>query len=226
MFERFHTTLKYARCEPRGMSDEGGPFGASCPRCEEPIDGDNDACAACGLAFRDEEGGLSDDAVQAMLDNVDVPKPQQRGPVSVSAPATMRLVVGLAITIPVAPIVLFIASAIAPLPVFVSTLLFTLAWAVPGYVLARRRALPTYIVADGLLLTGLVLASAPMVIVAGRALLGTAPGDIGALGTNVYAAQSVFLLIGLVVLGVGALIRRHAVAEQARWERGVDPPEQ
>ena len=200
------------------MAEETGGISADCPRCDEPIDGDEDACPNCGLEFLDPEGGLSEDAMQALLDNADVTLPTEGGDGGFSAPKTIRLFVALAITIPMAPLVAFIGVSVFPLPTWASVVLATLGWVVPAYLLARFRV-PTLVVANGLLLIGLTMATTPLVIIGGRTILGTDPGDIGALGSNVFAAQSIFLAFGLVVLAVGLLVRRYAVATRARWER-------
>lgn len=206
------------------MSDDGGRFGASCPRCDAPIDGGEQACPECELTFIDEDGGLSDDAVDAMMADVDVSMPEAglgRGPF---LPGWIRLFVGLAITLPLAPVVALVAVAIAPLPTWAAVVVFTLAWLVPGYRLARH-SVPTLIVANGLVTIGVVLTGTPLFVAGGRALLGTDPADVGALGTNVTAAGELFALVGVVVLAVGILVRRHALATRARWRRQREDPE-
>lgn len=206
------------------MSDERADHGATCPRCDAPIDGETGACPECGLRFLDEAGDLSDEAIQTMVDEADVSLPEGPAGRPLTTPAPVRLLVGLAISAPLAPILVFVAVSIAPLSLWASASVFLLGWALAGYGLARNRV-PTRIVADGLVLLGLVLASAPVLIVGGRAVLGTDASEIGALGSNVFAAQVVFLLFGLLVLGAGAFVRRHAIATEARWERERGPEE-
>jgi hypothetical protein len=206
------------------MSEDGGRFGATCPRCDAPIDGGEDACPECDLTFIDEEGGLSDDAIDAMMADVDLSMPED-GPVRGSfLPGWIRLFVGLAIALPLAPVVTLVAVAVTPLPTWAAVVVFTLAWLVSGYRLARY-SVPTLIVATGLVATGVVLTGTPLFVAGGRALLGTDPGDVGALGTNVAAAGELFALVGVVVLAVGLLVRRHALATRARWRRQREDPE-
>lgn len=206
------------------MSEESPGAGASCPRCDAPIDGEEGACPKCGLEFLDESGELSQDAIDAMMDNATVSVPDGPSGGQITTPAPIRLFVGLAICVPLAPILVFVAVSITPLDLWASGALFLLGWVIPAYALSRARV-PTRIVANGLLAIGIVLSSAPLVIVAGRALLGTDAAEIGTLGTNVFAAQGVFLVFGLLVLGAGAFVRRHAVATEARWDRETEPPE-
>ncbi|MUV89151.1 hypothetical protein GJ629_03910 [Halapricum sp. CBA1109] len=198
--------------------DDGDGFRATCPRCDAEITGEETACPECDLTFLDEDDGLSDEAVQAMLDDVDVDDLDSPAPGRIGAPATVRLFVGLAITAPLAPLVVFVALAVVPLPTWAAVALGTAAWTLPGYLLARP-LVPTQIVANGLLLVGVVLSTTPLTVTAGRALVGTDASDVGALGANVADAGPLFLTFGLVVLVVGAVVRRHALSTRARWER-------
>lgn len=207
------------------MSDEGGRFGAECPRCEAPIEGEERSCPECGLAFVDEEGGLSDEAIEAMMASVDEKVPESALDRGDYMPGYVRLVIALAITVPLATVGALIVLAIVPLPAWVAVTVLGMIWLFSTYVLANF-AVASLIVANGLLLTGGLLAGAPLLIRAGRALLGTGSGDVGALGANVHAAEGLFLGLGIVVLGVGVLVRRHAVATRARWERQREHPEE
>ena len=196
------------------MSDD--PVEASCPRCGESITGHDGRCPSCGLDFLDEAGGLSDDAVDAMLDDVDLDRP---GPVprgGYYTPQWVRLIVGLAISVPMAPLTLFVAESVAPVPLWVGAIVFVLGWGLPGYLLSRL-AVPSVIVATGLLVVGATMAVTPLVIVAGRTVLGTDESQIGALGTNVWAAQGAFLAVGVAVLALGALAYRQATGKRKRW---------
>lgn len=197
------------------MSDDPGTE-ASCPQCGEPITGVEGRCPSCGLDFLDDEGGLSPDAVNAMLADVDVDRP---GPVprdGYFTPQWVRLVIGLAISVPMAPLTLFIAESVAPIPLWLGGLVFIGGWLIPGYLLSRR-AVPSVIVGTGLLVVGATMAVAPLVIVVGRSLLGTDANEIGALGTNVWTAQSAFLAVGLAVLALGVLVYRHATGKREDW---------
>lgn len=217
----------------RGAGDErdidtdsgGGRFGAECPRCEAPIDGGEQSCRECGLEFIDEEGGLSDDAIEAMMADVDVSIPKDALQRGTYIPGWVRLMVALAITVPLAPVVALIVVSVVPLPGWVGGLVLGLTWLLSGYALANY-AVATLIVANGLLLTGGVMTGAPLLMRGGRALFGTVPEDIGDLGANAYAAQELFLLIGAVVLAIGVLVRRHALATKARWERQRQHPQE
>lgn len=197
------------------MDDEPA-VDASCPRCDEPISGHEGRCPSCGLDFLDEEGGLSQDAVDEMLADVGIDEPDVRPRGELYTPRWIRLLVGLSITVPMGPLVMFVAESAAPIPLSVSILAFVLGWLVPGYLLSRF-TVPTVIVAGGLLLVGVTMAVTPLVIVTGRTLLGTDASEIGALGSNVMAAQAAFLLVGLIVLGLGIVVYRHATAKQAAW---------
>jgi len=189
---------------------------ATCPQCGEPISGHEGRCPSCGLDFLDDEGGLSQDAIDAMFEDAGIEGPEATPLGTFSTPRWVRLLVALSITVPMGPLVMFVVESAAPVSLSVAVLAFLVGWVVPGYILSRF-VVPTVIVAIGLLLVGTTLAVTPLAIVAGRTLLGTDASEIGALGSNVVAAQTAFLLIGLVVLGLGAVVYRHAVARRDSW---------
>ncbi|QCC52278.1 zinc ribbon domain-containing protein [Halapricum salinum] len=201
------------------MSDDG--IDASCPQCGEPISGHEGRCPSCGLDFLDGEGGLSEDAIDAMLADAGIEGPEATPHGALSTPRWVRLLVGLSITVPMGPLVMFVVESVWPVPLLVSVFAFLVGWLVPGYLLSRWRV-PTAIVALGLLLVGLTLSVTPLLIVGGRALLGTDASEIGTLGSNVVAAQTAFLLIGLVVVGLGAVVYRHAVSRREAWTQRTD----
>ena len=201
------------------MSDDG--IDASCPQCGEPISGHEGRCPSCGLDFLDDEGGLSEDAIDAMLADAGIEGPEVTPHGALSTPRWVRLLVGLSITVPMGPLVMFVVESVWPVPLSVSVFAFLVGWLVPGYLLSRWRV-PTAIVALGLLLVGLTLSVTPLLIVGGRALLGTDASEIGTLGSNVVAAQTAFLLIGLVVVGLGAVVYRHAVSRREAWTQRTD----
>lgn len=187
----------------------------ACPQCGEPISGHERHCPDCGLDFLDEDGGLSEDAVDAMLEDLDMSRESLGPRTEFYAPHTVRLVIGLAICIPMAPLTLFIAESVVSLPLWASAVVFGLGWIVPGYVLSGFR-IPSLVVAAGLVLIGLTMAVTPIVIVAGRRLLGTESGAIGTFGSDAAAAQGVFMLVGLVVVGLGAIVYRTVMANRDR----------
>lgn len=197
------------------MAERSG-LDPSCPRCGEPISGTEAQCPSCGLDFLDAEGGLSQEAIDAMLDDADIQRPGPRLQAGYYTPAWVRLLVGLAISVPMAPLVLFVVESVVPIPLWIGGLVFLVGWFVPGYLLSRR-AVPSVIVATGLLLLGITMAVTPLAIVIGRTLFGTDATAIGTLGTNVLAAQTAFLAIGLVVVGLGAVVYRHAARTRDSW---------
>jgi len=207
------------------MSDEGGRFGAECPRCEAAIDGNEETCPECGLEFIDEEGGLSQEAIDAMMADVDASLSKEALQGDNYMPGWVRLMVALAITVPLGPVVALIALATVPLPAWVGAFVLGLSWLLAAYALANF-TVATLIVANGLLLTGGILTASPLLTIGGRSLFGTAAEDIGELGQNVFAAQEFFMGIGLLILFIGALVRRHAIATRARWERQREHPEE
>lgn len=200
------------------MSDsDGGRFGATCPRCDEPVEGEETACPECGLQYLDGEGGLSQDAIDAMLEEADVSPPEDLSPDRIGTPLSVRVFVALAITVPMGPVVTLVAVSVVPLEGFGAALVFLATWTTSAYVLARS-PVPTTIVANGLVLLGATMATAPIVIAVGRAVVGTDAADVGALGSNVAALQGVFLAIGLGIVAVAVVVRRHALATESRWE--------
>jgi hypothetical protein len=204
------------------MSDDG--IDASCPECGEPISGHEGSCPSCGLDFLDDEGGLSQDAIDAMLADAGIEGPDGLPNQTIRTPRWVRLLVGLSITVPMGPLALFVAESVAPVSLSVSVLAFLFGWVVPGYLLSRYQV-PSLVVAVGLLVVGVTMAVTPVVIVAGRTVLGTDAADIGTLGSNVMAAQAAFLVIGLIVVGLGTVVYRHATTKRASWAERPHPEE-
>jgi len=200
---------------PDAADGTGGPFDARCPRCDAFVDGDHAVCPECGLRFLDEDGGISDEVVDALFETADVMPPEELSPTRFGAPRSIRIGVALAISLPLAPVVTLVVLSVLPLPGILTALVALAAWSVPAYALSGS-TLPTLIVANGLGVLGLTMATAPLVIAAGRALAGTDPARIGPLGTNVVAIQGIFLVVGVAVLAGGVALRRQALASERR----------
>ncbi|MCU4718917.1 zinc ribbon domain-containing protein [Halapricum hydrolyticum] len=190
---------------------------ATCPQCGTSIADHDGSCPSCGLVFLDDEGGLTDEAADALfedsnldLENLDLSRSEYY------TPQWMRLIVGLAISTPMAPLVLFVVGSIVSLPLWVSGLVFVLGWLLPA-VLLSRLALPSVIVAVGLVVLGSTLALAPPAIVVGRAVVGSDAETIGTFGPDAWAAQAAFLAVGIVVLGLGGFLYRYASVKRGAW---------
>ncbi|MFW6435242.1 MAG: hypothetical protein ACOCY1_02575, partial [Halovenus sp.] len=129
----------------------------------------------------------------------------------------IRLLVGLAITVPMGPLVMFIAESVAPISLTLAVVWFVAGWLASGWLVSRWTD-PSAIIAAGLVLVGVTMAVTPLVIVAGRTLLGTDADEIGTLGSNVLVAQAAFLLVGLIILGLGAIVYRHGATKRTIWD--------
>ncbi|MFW6017457.1 MAG: hypothetical protein ACOCPX_01405 [Halapricum sp.] len=201
------------------MSDEHPPddVDVTCPRCETVITGHDGSCPSCGLVFLDDDGGLTDEAAQALFEDSDLDLERldlSRG--GYYTPQWVRLLVGLAISTPLAPVVLFVAGSIVSLPLWAGGLVFVLGWFLPAIALSRL-ALPSVIVAAGLVVLGSTLVLAPPAIVVGRTIVGSDAETIGTFGPDAWTAQAAFLAIGLVVLVLGAFLYRYARRKRDAW---------
>ncbi len=189
---------------------------ATCPRCGSSITDHNGACPECGLVFLDEDGRLTDAAADALFEDTEL----DLGDLDIAEggymPQWVLLVVALAITVPMAPVVLFVVGSIVSLPLWLSSLAYLVGWLLPAMALSRL-AVPSAIVAAGLVVLGTTLALTPSLIVIGRAILGTDAGSIGVFGSNGWAAQTAFLTVGSVVLVLGGVLYRYAGRKRDRW---------
>lgn len=201
------------------MSDERtrDDVEATCPQCGTSIADHDGSCPSCGLVFLDDGGGLTDEAADALfedsdldLENLDLSRSEYY------TPQWVRLIVGLAISTPMAPVVLFVVGSIVSLPLWLGGLVFVLGWLLPA-VLLSRLALPSVIVAAGLVVLGSTLVLVPPAIVVGRAIVGSDAETIGTFGPDAWAAQAAFLAVGVVVLVLGGFLYRYASAKRGAW---------
>jgi len=202
-----------------GDSDEHGDASpeATCPRCGSSITEHGGTCPDCGLVFLDEDGGLTEEAADALFEDRDLDIAE-----GTYVPQWVRLLVALAITAPMAPVVLFVVGSVVSLPLWLSGLVFLSGWFLPAMALARL-AVPSSIVAAGLVVLGATLASTPVLIVVGRTILGVDAQSIGAFGSDAWAAQTAFLAVGSVVLVLGVFLYRYAGRKRNQWARDRQP---
>lgn len=200
------------------MSDEhaGANPEATCPRCESSITEHDGTCPECGLVFLDEDGGVTEEAADALFEDTDLDLEDLDLSGGTYMPQWVRLLVALTITVPMAPVALFVVGSIVSLPLWLSGLVFMLGWFLPAMALARL-AVPSLIVAAGLVVLGGTLALTPLLIVVGRATLGTDVQSIGAFGSDIWAAQTAFFAVGSVVLVLGGFLYRYAGRKRGRW---------
>ncbi|QSG04840.1 zinc ribbon domain-containing protein [Halapricum desulfuricans] len=207
------------------MSDDRPPddVAATCPRCGASISDHDGSCPSCGLVFLDDDGRLTDETATALFEDSDLDlETLELSGNEFYTPRWVRLLVGLAISAPMAPLVAFVAGSIVSLPLWVGSLVFVFGWALPAVVLSRL-ALPSAVVAAGLVVLGSTLVSAPAVIVAGRTLVGSNASTIGAFGPDVWTAQAAFLAIGVIVLVLGAVLYRYVNARRDAWAEDGPP---
>ncbi|QSG08538.1 zinc ribbon domain-containing protein [Halapricum desulfuricans] len=201
------------------MSDERPPedVEATCPRCGASIGDHDGSCPSCGLVFLDDDGRLTDETATALFEDSDLDLDTlDLSGNELYTPRWVRLLVGLAISAPLAPLVAFVAGSIVSFPLWVGSLVFALGWALPAVFLSRL-ALPSAIVAAGLVVLGSTLVVTPPVIVAGRTLVGSNAETIGAFGPDAWTAQAAFLTVGAVVLVLGAFLYRYVKRKRDAW---------
>lgn len=199
------------------MSDDHGDDNpeATCPQCGSSMAA-HGRCPDCGLTLLDEDGGLTEAAAEELFDETDLDVGDPGRSTGGHVPQWVSLLVALTISVPMAPVVLFVVRSIVSLPLWLSGIAFLVGWLLPALALARL-AVPSAIVAAGLVVLGGTLALTPLVIVAGRAILGVDTQPIGAFGSDPWAAQAAFLAVGSVVLVLGGFLYRYAGRKRDRW---------
>jgi len=200
------------------MSDDHGDGNpeATCPRCGSSITAHGGTCPDCGLTFLDEDGGLTDEAADELFDETDLDVGDLDRSTGAYVPQWVSLLVALTISVPMAPVVLFVVESVVSLPLWLSGIAFLAGWLLPAMALARL-TVPSAIVAAGLIVLGGALALTPLVIVVGRAILGVDAQSIGAFGSDPWAAQTAFLAVGSVVFVLGGFLYRYAGRKRDRW---------
>lgn len=186
----------------------------SCPECGESLPGDARFCPYCSTAI-DEDGGavdlsdldadIVDDPAEFLVED-DAGNRQAAGPI--------RALSGLAVAIPLAPLVLFLVSSVVSLSVWTAGLVFLTGWIVPAAILSRSRV-PAEAFGRSLFLVGVCTLLVPLAVRGG-----SGPVDGSQLSFDVVAGLS--LVIAIVAIGLGVFVssqaRKRVTGERRAFE--------
>lgn len=183
-------------------TDQPDDRSLSCPECGESLPGDARFCPYCSTAI-DEDGGtvdlsdldadIVDDPAEFLVED-DAGNRQASGPI--------RALSGLAVAIPLAPLVLFLVSSVVSLSIWTAGLVFLTGWIVPAAILSRSRV-PAEAFGRSLFLVGVCTLLVPLAVRGDSGPVGT-----GQLSFDVVAGLS--LVIALVAIGLGVFVSSQA----------------
>lgn len=194
-------------------TDDGAPAGDaadsprdSCPSCGEPVPAEARFCPHCATAI-DADGDavdLSDmDADGLPADPAELLSEDDGG--TRRAAGRVRVLAGLAVSVPLAPLVLFLVGSVVSLTVWTGSLVFLGGWLLPAAALSRARV-PAEAFGWSLYLVAACTLLVPLAVRAGGF---AARGGESALSFDVVA------LVSIVVAGVAVLLATF-VTRQAR----------
>jgi hypothetical protein len=189
------------------MADPGADSDR-CPECGATLTADSPYCPSCETVLTDRGDDLTDAQLEAFVTAMGTQRLSDAR-FEAAVPRWIRLVVGLAITIPLVPLGLFVFEVVWGLSIPALVVIVTGGWLLPAWVLSRQD-LPTLIVANGLLALGGSLVVTPPAIVAIQSLLGRPSRSVGWLGGDLLTVEAAFLVPALVVIASGLLVRRYA----------------
>lgn len=205
---------------PTDGAEDAGPLDSeadesACPECGNGLPADARFCPHCSTAIdesgeavdlSDLDGDMIEDPTKLLVED-DAGNRTATGPV--------RALSGLAVAVPLAPLVLFLVGSVVPLTVWTAGLVFLSGWLVPAAVLARSRV-PAEAFGRSLFLVGVCTLLVP-VAVRGRNS-GIVPG--GALNFEAIAGLS--LLIAVVAIGLGLYVTGQAQKRVSGERRGFE----
>lgn len=202
---------------PADSPDAPGDGGErECPDCGESLPGDARFCPYCATAI-DEDGAAVD---LSDLDGSDVPgdpatllETDEAGRRRASGP--VRALSGLAVGVPLAPLVLFITGSVVSLTAWTGALVFLGGWLCAAAVLARARV-PIEAFAWSLYLVAACTLAVPLAVSAGDAGPAVGPG----VDFDLVAGAS--LLVALASVALGTVVRRQARMRVTGERRGFE----
>lgn len=179
------------------------PGGARfCPYCSTAIDGDGESVDLSEL-----DGDLVDDPAKLLVED-DAGNRTARGPI--------RALSGLAVAIPLAPLVLFLVGSVVSFSVWTAGLVFVSGWLVPAAILARSRV-PAEAFGRSLFLVGVCTLLVPLAV---RGRDGGLVDGGGALDFEVVAGLS--LVIAVLAIGLGLYVTNQASKRVSGERRGFE----
>jgi len=187
----------------------------SCPECGESLPTDARFCPYCSTAI-DEEGGtvdlsdldadIVDDPAEFLIEDDDGTR-QASGPI--------RALSGLAVAIPLAPLVLFLVSSVVSLSLWTAGLVFITGWIVPAALLSRSRV-PAEAFGRSLFLVGICTLLVPL------AVRGDDSGLVNGGQLNFEAVAGLSLVIAIVAIGLGVFVTAQARKRVSGERRGFE----
>jgi hypothetical protein len=187
----------------------------SCPECGAGLPGDARFCPHCSTAI-DESGetvdlqGLDGAAVE---DPVELLVEDDAGNRTASGP--IRALSGLAVAIPLAPLVLFLVGSVVPLSVWTAGLVFLSGWLVPAAVLARSRV-PAEAFGRSLFLVGVCTLFVPL------AVRGENTGLVGDGALSFESVAGLSMLIAVVAIALGLFVTNQAQKRVGGQRQGFE----
>jgi hypothetical protein len=196
------------------VEDEPAAESLACPECGESLPGDARFCPYCSTAI-DEEGGTVDlseldadiveDPAEFLIEDDDGNR-QASGPI--------RALSGLAVAIPLAPLVLFLVSSVVSMSVWTAGLVFITGWIVPAAILSRSRV-PAQAFGRSLFLVGVCTLLVPLAVRGDSGLV-----DGGQMSFEAVAGLSLVIAIVAIALGiyVSSQARKRVTGERRGFE--------
>jgi hypothetical protein len=210
---------------PGDVSDESGDTGEvpvdagnaefPCPECGERLPADARFCPYCSTAIG--EDGESVDLSELDGDGIDDPArllvEDEAGNRTARGP--IRALSGLAVAIPLAPLILFLVGSVVPLSVWTAGLVFLSGWLVPAAILSRSRV-PAEAFGRSLFLVGVCTLLVPL------AVRGRESGLVngGALDFELVAGLS--FVIAVLAIGLGLYVSNQASKRVSGERRGFE----
>lgn len=151
----------------------GTDDGFECPECSESLPADARFCPHCGTAI-DEEGAAVDLSDLEGFDGDGQPELLRVEDGERRAAGPVRALTGMAVAIPLAPLVLFLVNSVVSLTIWTAPVVFLVAWFVCGAALSRARV-PIEAFGRSLYLLALGTALVPVSLLYGSAGLDLSP---------------------------------------------------
>jgi len=194
---------------------DAGDSDLSCPECGEGLPGGARFCPYCStaideggepVALSELDGDLVDDPAKLLVED-DAGNRTARGPI--------RALSGLAVAIPLAPLILFLVGSVVSLSVWTAGLVFLSGWLVPAAILARSRV-PAEAFGRSLFLVGVCTLLVPL------AVRGRESGLVGGGTLDFEVVAGLSLVIAILAIGLGLYVSNQASKRVSGERRGFE----
>jgi hypothetical protein len=186
----------------------------SCPDCGESLPGGARFCPYCSTAIA-EDGGtvdLSELDADIIEDPAEFLVEDEEGNRQANGP--IRALSGLAVAIPLAPLILFLVSSVVSLSIWAAGMVFITGWIVPAAILSRSRV-PAEAFGRSLFLIGICTLLVPLVV---RDDSGLVNGS----GMSFEAVAGLSMVISIVAIGLGVFVSSQARKRVSGERRGFE----